>query len=73
MLHYPLQVQMFGPLVSCWTMRHESKLSFVERVSHLSNHENVCKTVAKHQFWMCYLLLEDEHLLSPTVDFSPKT
>ena len=74
MLHYPLQVEMLGPLVSCWTMRHESKLSFVKRVSRLSNHKNVCKTVAKkHQFWMCYLLLKDEHLLSPSVDFSPKT
>lgn len=34
----------------------------------------MCNTVAKnHQFWMCYLLLKDEHLLSPSVDFSPKT
>ena len=30
MLHYPSQIERFGPLVHSWTMRQESKLSFVK-------------------------------------------
>ena len=30
-----------------WTMRQESKLSFVKRISRQSNFKNICKTVAK--------------------------
>ena len=37
MLHYPLQIELLGPLITSWTMRHESKLSFVKRVSRQSN------------------------------------
>ena len=54
-------------------MRQESKLSFVKKVSCLSNYKNICKTVAKkHNFWMCYQLLKDSNLLIPTVSYSPK-
>ena len=73
MVHYPSQIERLGPLVSSWTMRYESKLSFVKRVSHQSNFKNVCKTIAKkHQLWMCYQLLKEPHLLTPSLTFSPK-
>ena len=47
MLHYPAQIERLGPLIQCWTMRQESKLNFVKKVSRLSNYKNICKTVAK--------------------------
>ena len=73
MLHYPAQIERLGPLIQCWTMRQESKLSFVKKVSRLSNYKNICKTVAKkHNFWMCYQFHKDPHLLTPSVSFSPK-
>ena len=54
-------------------MRQEAKLSFVKRVSCLSNYKNVCKTVAKKQlFWMCYQLLKEPRILTPAITFSPK-
>ena len=73
MIHYPSQIERLGPLITSWTMRHESKLSFVKRVSRQSNFKNVCKTVVKkHQFWMCYQLFKDDQLLTPCLTFSPK-
>ena len=73
MLHYPAQIERFGPLIQCWTMRHEAKLSFMKKVSRLSNYKNICKTVAKkHNYWMCYQFHRDPHLLTPPVSFSPK-
>ena len=29
MVHYPSQIERFGPLLHSWTMRHEAKLSFI--------------------------------------------
>ena len=73
MVHYPAQMQRLGPLIRCWTMQQEAKLSFVIRVSNLSNYKNVCKTVAKkHNFWMCYQFQKDPHILSPSISSSPK-
>lgn len=73
MLHYPSQMQRLGPLIQSWTMRQESKLSFVKRVSRQSNYKNICKTVAKkHQFWMCYQLLKDKRILTPSITSSPR-
>ena len=69
MVHYPSQIERLGPLISSWTMRQEAKLSFVKRVSRLSNYKNVCK---KHQFWMCYQLLKEPRILTPAITFSPK-
>ena len=31
MVHYPAQITRLGPLIQCWTMRQESKLSFVKK------------------------------------------
>ena len=73
MLHYPTQIERLGPLIQSWTMRQESKLSFVKRVSRQSNYKNICKTVAKkHQFWMCYQILKDQHVLTPSITSSPR-
>ena len=73
MVHYPSQMERLGPLIQSWTMRQEAKLSFVKRVSRQSNFKNVCKTVAKkHQFWMCYQLLKDQHVLTPSTTSSPR-
>jgi hypothetical protein len=73
MLHYPAQIERLGPLIQCWTMRQESKLSFVKKVSRLSNYKNICKTVIKkHNFWICYQLNKNPYLLTPSVSYSPK-
>ena len=73
MVHYPSQIQRLGPLIHSWTMRQESKLNFVKKVSHQSNYKNICKTVArKHQFWMGYQFQSNPHILMPQLSFSPK-
>ena len=61
MVHYASQVQNFGPLISSWTMRHESKLGFIKRASKRSNFKNVAKTVSdRHQRWQCYKLQAEQ-------------
>lgn len=35
MVHYPSQIEQFDPLIRSWTMRQESKLSFVKRAETL--------------------------------------
>ena len=47
MVHYSSQIRRLGPLIQSWTIRQESKQSFVKRVSRQSNFKNICKTVAK--------------------------
>ena len=73
MIHYPSQMEKFGPLINSWTMRQESKLSFVKRASRFSNYKNVPKTIARrHQFWLCYQMHSNPFMLSPQMDISPK-
>ena len=73
MIHYPSQMETFGPLINSWTMRQESKLSFVKRVSHFSNYKNVPKTIAqRHQFWLCYQMHYNPFMLTPQMETSPK-
>ncbi len=73
MIHYPSQMLRLGPLIQSWTMRQESKLSFIKRVSRQSNYKNICKTVAKkHQFWICYQLIKDQRVLTPPITSSPR-
>ena len=73
MLHYSSQMERFGPLIHSWTMRQESKLSFVKRVSRSSNYKNVAKTVARrHQFWLCHQMQSNPCLLTPQLEVSPK-
>jgi hypothetical protein len=73
MVHYPSQIEKFGPLIHSWTMRHESKLSFVKRVSRRSNFKNVAKTVAKkHQLWQCYVRHSEHMFLHMSFEASPK-
>ena len=72
LVHYPRQIEMYGPLVNSWTMRQESKLIFVKRVSYMSNYKNISKTVAmRHQFWLCHKVLSNTHLLTPILNVSP--
>lgn len=33
MLHYPAQIEKYGPLIHTWTMRNEAKLSFIKQAS----------------------------------------
>ena len=47
MIHYPSQILNFGPLVHSWTVRQESKLSFIKEHSKHSNFKNVPLTAAK--------------------------
>ena len=73
MLHYASQMEKFGPLINSWTMRQESKLSFVRKVSSSSNYKNVAKTVARrHQLWLCYQMQSNPHLLTPQLEISPR-
>ena len=73
MVHYPSQMIKFGPLIHAWTMRQEAKLSFIKRVSRAGNYKNVSKTVARrHQFWMCYQLLQNQYMLTPQLEISSK-
>ena len=64
MIHYPSQIEQHGPLIHCWTMRQEAKLSFIKGASRRGNFKNFCKTVTrKHQLWLCYQLQCEDHLL----------
>ena len=73
MVHYPSQMERFGPLIHSWTMRHEAKLSFIKRSSRRGNFKNIVKTVVKHhQLWFCYQLNCESHLLYPEPQLSPK-
>ena len=72
LVHYPSQVEKFGPLIHSWTMRHESKLSFVKSVSRRSNFKNVPKTVCeKHQLWHCYKLHVENTYLHTNFESGP--
>ena len=74
MIHYPSQIEKFGPLINSWTMRHEAKLSFVKQVSKRSNFKNVPQTVAKkHQLWQCYKFEVEGTYLQSRYKCSPKT
>ena len=44
MVHYPTQIQQYGPLVHSWCMRQEAKLSFLKKASRRGNFKNVSKT-----------------------------
>ena len=73
MLHYPSQIRKFGPLIHCWTMRQEAKLSFAKTVSRFSNCKNIPKTVARrHQFWLCHQIRANPNMLTPQLESSPK-
>lgn len=73
LLHYPSQIERYGPLIHSWTMRHEAKLSFMKRAAKSGNNKNVCKSVAKHhQFWLSYQLSCEPHLLYSLPLKSPK-
>lgn len=57
LVHYPEQMELLGPMVRTWTIRHEAKLNFFKRVSCLANFKNVAFSMAnRHQRWMCYEL-----------------
>ena len=60
--HYPWMIRCFGPLVTLWTMRFESKHSFFKQiVKHTSCFRNVPLSLAsKHQFMIAF------HLNSPS-------
>lgn len=74
MIHYASQIEKFGPLINSWTMRQESKLSFVKRVSRQGNFKNVPLTVAKkHQLWQCYKLQIEPTYFHNMCEVSPKT
>ena len=73
MVHYPSQIERYGPLVHSWTMRHEAKLSFIRRSSRRGNFKNIVKTIVKHhQLWLCYQLNCAPTLIHPEPTLSPK-
>ena len=74
MIHYPSQIEKFGPLIQSWTMRQESKLSFIKRCSKRSNFKNITQTAAKkHQLWQCYKMHTEHTLFHSPIEASPKS
>ena len=74
MLHYPAQIEKYGPLIHTWTMRNEAKLSFIKCAFRSGNFKNIAKTVANHhQLWLCYQLQCQDSLLHRPPEFSPKS
>lgn len=51
MLHYAKEIEMFGPLTTCQTLRFERKHNYFKEVSYRTkNRMNICKTLAtRHQ------------------------
>lgn len=71
LIHYPQQILAVGPMVQTWNMRHEAKLSFFKRASHLGNFINIASTLAKrHQRWLCYEMSSRE-LLHTALECGP--
>ena len=54
--HYPRLILEFGPLIRVWTLRFESKHSYLKQcIKHSQNFINICKTLAeKHQLLQAY-------------------
>lgn len=66
LLHYPEQILAVGPMTKSWTMRHEAKLSFFKKASHLSNFKNISLSLANnHQRWICYEMALGKLLHNP--------
>ena len=55
MIHYPSQVEQFGPLVHVDTLRFEGKHNYFKEIYRTTkNRKNVCKTLAsRHQMLQC--------------------
>ena len=72
MVPYPSEIERHGPLIHSWTMRQESKLSFVKRIVKATLKTFAKLLQKKHLFWMCYQLQNGQNLLKPSVTFSTK-
>lgn len=71
MTHYPNQILKYGPLIHCWTMRHEAKLCILKRAAGHGNFKNICYTVAKRmQHALCYHLNCGEPFLRAHIEVS---
>ena len=66
MAHYASQIKAHGPLRHCWTMRYESKYSFLKGlIKENKNFRNIAKTIAqKHQVHMAFKLQSKDILQS---------
>ena len=74
MVHYPSQILKYGPLVYCWTMRHEAKLSVLKRASSHGNFKNIAYTIAKRsQHALCYHLNCGDPFLDSSSEASTST
>ena len=74
LIHYPSQIEQFGPLIHSWTMRQESKLSFFKRVSKRGNFKNIPQTVAKKTSAMAMLQNScRKNVSSYSNEYSPKS
>ena len=66
MTHYGSQILKHGPLRCCWTMRFESKYSFLKgTIKENKNFRNIARTVArKHQLHMAFVVNSASFLCS---------
>lgn len=72
LLHYPMQIMLFGPLRQCWCMRFEAKHNyFIRTLRTLNNYINPCATLAtRHQYNMAYRLISDSAFLKEDMTIS---
>lgn len=69
MTHYGSQILKHGPLRYCWTMRFESKYSFLKgTIKESKNFRNIARTVSrKHQLHMAFAIHSSSYLCSAGV------
>ena len=66
MLHFPQQIEDFGPLRSHWCMRFEAKNGFFKSKK-WSNFKNICLSLSLfHQRWMCLQMVDTTGSMSMT-------
>ena len=72
LLHYAVQIKLFGPLRQCWCMRFEGKhYYFIHMMRVVNNLINPCSTLATHhQYQLAYRLLSSTGFLQNEIKLS---
>lgn len=68
--HYSKQIQKFGPLSSCWTLRYEAKHSVFKNVRSTQNMKNIAYTLTmRHQLKQA-IAFASEEIIAEEVTYS---
>jgi len=66
-LHYAIQIERFGPMINCWTLRFEGKHQYFKELVHRTkNRINLCKTLAERHLYYQALLIAKDNVLKHT-------